>query len=195
MTQSLRIIVADDEPLLVEEISAYLNDMGHEVVATAASGKELIEKFADLKPDLLVTDIKMPDMDGLEATKQICRTTLVPVVVVSAYHDEEYIKRATEQCIMSYLVKPISKGSLKAALSLADRRFLEFEAVFKENADLKQTLKDRKVIEKAKGLLMKRTGMEEEAAFLRLQKLAREKATRMVDIAQTIIDAEQAYKR
>jgi len=195
MTQSLRIIVADDEPLLVEEISAYLNDMGHEVVATAASGKELIEKFADLKPDLLVTDIKMPDMDGLEATKQICRTTLVPVVVVSAYHDEEYIKRATEQCIMSYLVKPISKGSLKAALSLAVRRFLEFEAVFKENADLKQTLKDRKVIEKAKGLLMKRTGMEEEAAFLRLQKLAREKATRMVDIAQTIIDAEQAYKR
>lgn len=194
MTQSLRIIVADDEPLLAEEISAYLSDMGHEIVATAATGKELVEKTADLKPDLLVTDIKMPDMDGLEAAKQICRTSPVPVVIVSAYHDEEYINRATGQCIMSYLVKPISKGSLKVALSLATRRFHEFKALFKENANLKQTLEDRKVIEKAKGLLMKRTGMEEEAAFLRLQKLAREKGTRMVHVAQTIIDAEEAYE-
>lgn len=193
MTQTLRVIVADDEPLLAEELSAYLRDMGNEVVAIAATGKELVDRSAELLPDLIVTDVKMPDMDGLEAAKIICSKTPVPVVVVSAYHDEDYIKRATEQCVMSYLVKPLDEASLKAALALAMRRFREFEALHKENANLRQTLEDRKLIERAKGVLMKRTGLDEESAFLRLQKLSREKASRMVDVAKTILDAEEAF--
>jgi response regulator NasT len=193
MKQSLRIIVADDEPLLAEELSAYLRDMGNDVVAVASTGKELVDMSAELQPDLIVTDIKMPDMDGLEAAKEICLTTPIPIVVVSAYHDEEYINRATEQCVMSYLVKPIDEASLKTSLALAMRRFREFEALHNENASLRQTLEDRKLIERAKGVLMKRTRLDEEAAFLRLQKLSREKASRMVDVARTILDAEQAF--
>jgi len=193
MSQSLRIVVADDESLLVEELTMFLQRMGHEVVATATTGKELVNVCAESPPDLVITDIKMPGIDGLDAAKEICSQTPVPVVIVSAYHDESYIKRAMEQCIMSYLVKPIEESNLKAALALAMRRFHEFEALHKENANLRQTLDDRKLIERAKGVLMKRTGMAEEEAFLRLQKIAREKATRMVDVAKTILAAEEAF--
>ena len=144
--------MADDEPLLVEEISAYLQDAGHEVVGTASTGKELVDRCDELQPGLVVTDIKMPDMDGLEAAEKICTKQPIPVVIVSAYHDEDFIKRATEQCIMSYLVKPINEGSLKASLALAIRRFQEFEALHAENSNLRQTLEDRKIIERAKGV-------------------------------------------
>lgn len=193
MNTRLRIIVADDESLLVEELSAYLADLGHDVIATAATGKELVEKARELEPSLVVTDIKMPDMDGLEASKAICAKRAIPFVVVSAYHDEDYIRRAKEQCVMSYLVKPINEGSLKVAVALAMRRFQEFEALHTENVDLRQTLEDRKIIERAKGILMKRTSLDEQAAFLRLQKLAREKAISMVAVATTILEAEQAF--
>lgn len=193
MTESLRIVVADDEPLLVEEIVAYLHDRGHQVVGTASTGQELIEKCEQSLPDLVITDIKMPDMDGLEASKQVCSKRAVPVVLVSAYHDEDYISRAKEQCIMAYLIKPIDEGNLTTSLALAMRRFKEFEALHNENADLRQTLENRKVIERAKGVLMKRTSLDEQAAFLRLQKLAREKSVSMVSIAKTILDAERAY--
>ncbi len=193
MKESFRIIVADDEPLLVEEIAAYLRDEGHQVVGTASTGRELVEQCEALEPDLVITDIKMPDMDGLEASSAICSSRAIPIVIVSAYHDDEYISRAKEQCIMSYLIKPIDEGSLKAALVLAMRRFREFEALHKENGDLRQTLEGRKVIERAKGILMKRTSLDEQSAFLRLQKMAREKSTTMVAVANTILDADKAF--
>ena len=193
MNESFRIVVADDEPLLVEEITVYLRDAGHEVVATASTGRELVEQCETHQPSIVITDIKMPDMDGLEASRAICMKRAIPVVIVSAYHDDEYINRAKEHCIMSYLIKPIDEGSLTTALALAMRRFQEFEALHRENDDLRKTLEGRKVIERAKGILMKRTSLDEQAAFLRLQKMAREKATTMVAIATSILDAENAF--
>jgi len=190
-SERLRVIVADDEPLLAEEIVVFLQDAGYEVVATAADGDELVEKCLTLKPDLVVTDIKMPRVDGLEAVKKICETAPVPVVIVSAYHDQDFIDRATDQCIMSYLVKPVDEPTLKTSIALAMRRFREFEALFSETAELKQTLKDRKIIERAKGVLMKQAKLSEEEAFLRLQKLARKKAQKMVDVASTIIETAE----
>ena len=193
MNEPFRIVVADDEPLLVEEITVYLRDAGHEVVATASTGRELVEQCETHQPDIVITDIKMPDMDGLEASRAICTKRAIAVVIVSAYHDDEYINRAKEHCITSYLIKPIDQGSLKTALALAMRRFQEFEALHRENDDLRKTLEGRKVIERAKGILMKRTSLDEQAAFLRLQKMAREKATTMVAIATSILDAEKAF--
>lgn len=192
MNESLKVIVADDEPLLVDEISMYLREAGHEVIATANNGQVLVEKTASLKPDLVVTDIKMPEMDGLEAAKAINVNRPVPVVIVSAYHDDEFINRAKEQCVMSYLVKPINENNLKSAVSLAVCRFKEFESLFAENDNLRRTIDERKIIERAKGVLMKRTGIDEETAFKQLQLQSREKAVRMVDFAKDLLAEENA---
>ncbi|MEO1526528.1 MAG: response regulator [Planctomycetota bacterium] len=193
MTRSLKIVIADDEELLVEELCMYMQEAGHHVVATAQTGCELVEAAAAQGPDLIVTDIKMPDMDGLQAVKKICADRPIPVIIISAYHDEEYIAEAKQQCVMSYLVKPISEANLKAAIALAIKRFDEFEMLLAENKDLRQTLADRKVIERAKGLLMKRAGLDEPSAFKRLQAKAREKSLRMADLAQSIVDADESF--
>ena len=194
MLKPLRIIVADDEPLLTEALEATLVDVGHQVIAKAGTGEELVQFAQDLLPDLIITDIKMPGIDGLEAAQRICKEKPVPVIVTSAYHDEEFIERALNQNVMSYLVKPVELESLTVAIKLAMRRFKEFEVLLKENSDLRQTLSDRKIIERAKGVLMKRAQIDEEQAFLRLQKLAREKSERMVDTANAILTADQALK-
>lgn len=187
MTTNLRVIVADDEPLLVEELSLYLGEIGHRVIATACTGVELIEKSVELKPDLIITDIKMPDMDGLDAAKVICIETPTPIVIVSAYHDEEYIEQASAQCIMAYLVKPIDETSLKTSILLARRRFREFKAMLKQNANLKEALENRGVIEAARRMLMMRDGLEEEAAFLWMQNKAADTGQLIVDVARSIL--------
>ena len=185
----LRVIVADDEPLLVEETCVYLREMGHQVISTASTGVELVQQARELKPDLIVTGIKMPELSGLEAADQIFKETPLPIIVVSAYHEEELIEQATSMGIMGYLVKPLYEGGLKAAISIATRRFHEFEALHSEYSRVRKTLSDRKTIERAKGKLMKELGLEEEQAFLHLQKQARDTSKRMVDIAQSILDA------
>ncbi len=146
------------------------------------------------QPDLVITDIKMPDMDGIDAAAQIYRKAAIPVILVSAYHDAEFIRRAEADHIMAYLVKPIKQSDLEPAIGIAMRRFEQFQALHKETSDLKQALEDRKVIEKAKGLLMKKTGLDEHDAFRRLQKLASEKNRRLIEIAQSILTAEEALE-
>lgn len=193
MSSFAKILVADDEALLVEELVVLLQDAGHQVIGTAASGTELVRKNRELKPSLIITDIKMPEMDGLEACRLICEERPVPIVIVSAYHDEDFIQRAQEQCVMSYLIKPIEKHNLATAIQLAIRRFQEFETLRTENDDLKKTLEDRKIIEKAKGILMKRAVLDEEAAFRKLQKQARDQSKSMVTLAQSVIDASQMF--
>ena len=120
------------------------------------------------RPDLVITDIKMPDMDGIDAATQIYRERPIPVILVSAYHDPEFIRRAEADHILAYLVKPIKQADLEPAIALAMRRFEQFQALRKEAADLRQALEDRKVIERAKGILMKKAGLDEHDAFRRL---------------------------
>ena len=146
------------------------------------------------RPDLVITDIKMPDMDGIDAAAQIYRNAPIPVILVSAYHDPEFIRRAEADHIMAYLVKPIKQADLEPAIGIAMRRFEQFQALRKETADLKQALEDRKVIEKAKGILMKKAGLDEHDAFRRLQKLASDKNRKLIDIAQMILTAEEALE-
>jgi len=190
----LKIIVADDEPLLVEELCIYLQDLNHEVIATTNSGQELCDKALELKPDLIISDIKMPEMDGIEAITQINKQITIPILIVSAYHDQDFIDKASEQCVMGYLVKPIDERALKINIQVAMRRFQEFEVLRKENKDLEQALSERKIIERAKGILMSRSNLTEPEAFQKLQDLSRKKSTRMVEIAQSVITAEEAFK-
>jgi len=192
MNTSLRIAVADDEPDMRDYFKKSLSRLGHQVVIVAQNGRELVEQCRTVRPDLVITDIKMPDMDGIEAASQIYREGPIPVILVSAFHDSELIARAESDHIMAYLVKPIKQADLAPAIALAMRRFEQFEALRREAADLRQALEDRKVIERAKGILMKRASLDEQEAFRRLQKLASEKSRKLIDIAQMVVVAEEA---
>jgi AmiR/NasT family two-component response regulator len=192
MTRQLRVAVADDERDMRDFFREFLPPLGHTVVGTASTGAELVALCRAEKPDLIVTDIKMPDMDGIDAAAVICRDHPLPVILVSAFHDQELLARAEAEHVLAYLVKPIKAADLVPAIALALKRFEQFQALRREAADLRQALEDRKVIERAKGVLMKRSGMDEGEAFRRMQKLASEKSRKLVDIAAMILVAEEA---
>jgi response regulator NasT len=194
MNRSLRIAVADDEPDMRDYFRKILPRLGHQVVAVAETGRELVELCGQARPDLVITDIKMPDMDGIDAAVQIYRVLSVPIILVSAYHDPELIARAEADHILGYLVKPIKQSDLEPTIALAMRRFEQFEALRREAADLRQALEDRKVIERAKGVLMKKAGLDEQEAFRRLQKVAMDTNRRMIEVAQMILTAEEVFQ-
>jgi len=191
MNRSLRIAVADDEPVMCEYLEKTLPILGHDVVGVARTGRELIDLCRRLQPDLIITDIKMPDLDGIEASKEIAQRKPTPVILVSAYHDPELIERAGQEHVQAYLVKPIKQADLEATISLAMLRYEQFRTLLKEAADLRQALEDRKVIERAKGILMEKAGLTEHAAFQRLQKLASIKNLKLAQLAAMIVTAQE----
>jgi response regulator NasT len=193
MNRSLRIVVADDEPDMQDYFRTILPRLGHTVVAVASTGSELLDHCAASDPDLVITDIKMPDMDGIDAAVQLYRRAPIPVILVSAYHDPELIERAEANHIMAYLVKPIKQSDLQPAIAIAVRRFEQFQAMRQEAADLRQALENRKLIERAKGILMRKTGLDEATAFRRMQRLASDKNRKLIEIAQMILTAEEAF--
>ncbi len=179
MSPSLRIIVADDEPDVRQYFQRLLPRLGHRVLAAAATGRELVQRCRDLKPDLVLTDIKMPDLDGIEAAVQICRCRPVPIVVVSAYHDPTLIERATADHILGYLVKPVKPTDLEPVLALAMRRFEQFQTLrreaaagFQAAAAMFQAPEVREAIAQARSVLMRREQLDETAADRRLRQLA-----------------------
>jgi AmiR/NasT family two-component response regulator len=192
MTDGLRIVVADDEPEMRDFFEKVLPRFGHQVVAVAENGNQLVSHCRELKPDLVITDIKMPGLDGIEASCQICQERPLPVILVSAYHDPALIARAEADHVLAYLVKPIGIADLQPAIAIATRRFAELNALQSECKDLRQALTDRKVIEQAKGLLMKLAGIDEKEAFHRLQELASEKNQKLIDAAQSVLAIEKA---
>jgi len=192
VTKGLRIAVADDEVEMRDFFEKVLPRFGHQVVAVAENGVQLVEHCRLLQPDLVITDIKMPDLDGIEASSKICEERPVPVILVSAYHDPELIARAEADHVQAYLVKPIGIADLQPAIAIATRRFDELRTLRKECGDLRQALADRKVIEQAKGILMKVAGIDEKEAFRRLQELASERNQKLVEAAQNILAMEKA---
>jgi len=169
--------------------------LGHQVVAVAKNGHQLVEACRKQEPDLVITDIKMPEMDGIDAAQQIYQHRPIPVILVSAFHDPELIQRAEADHVLGYLVKPIKQADLEPTIALAMRRFAQFEELRREAADLRQALEDRKIIERAKGILMKKADLDEQAAFRRLQKLASEKNLKLVELANMILTAEEAIQK
>ena len=191
MNRSLRIAVADDEPDMRDYFRKILPRLGHQVVAAAETGQELVEQCRKTQPDLVITDIKMPDMDGIDAATLIYQEWPVPVILVSAYHDTKLIERAEADHILGYLVKPIKQADLAPTIALAVRRFEQFQELSREASDLRQALEDRKAIERAKGLLMKEAGLDEHQAFQRLQKLAASQNRKLVEVARMILQGER----
>jgi two-component system, response regulator PdtaR len=194
VTQRLRIAVADDEPLVREFMQDALERLGYDVVASAANGRELVERCRTLQPDLVITDIKMPEMDGLEAASEIYRDRPIPIVVVTAYHDAPFVQRAEENQVLAYMVKPVKETDLAPAITIAMRRFEQFQELREETDNLRQALEDRKTIERAKGILMKQAHLDEDAAFRRLQKLARSNSKKLIEVAKMIVVTAQALE-
>ena len=194
MTESLRIAIAEDEPELLADLGETLAEFGHTIVATAANGRVLVERCCETTPELVITDIKMPDMDGLEAARKIRSIRPTPVVIVSAFPDDRFVKPALEEHVLAYLVKPLNPHSLKAPIALAMQRFREFQVLREQAADLHQALEDRKFIERAKGILMQRAQLTEPDAFKRLQLLSSQKNKKMADVARMLVEADSAFQ-
>jgi response regulator NasT len=193
MSRPLKIAVADDEPRMLDFYRETLPRLGHEVVTAAQTGRDLVAQARADRPDLIITDIKMPDMDGIDAARQICQDEITPVILVSAFSDPDLIERAGSNYVMAYLVKPIKPKDLEPAIAIVSRRFEEYQALRREADNLRQAIQDRKLIERAKGILMKRTGQDEAAAFRRLQKLARDTNRKLVEVAQMILTVDEVY--
>lgn len=193
MDRALRVIVADDDPDARNFYQQILPEMGHRVVFAATSGAELVRQCEQLKPELVISDIKMPDVDGLDASEQIYADSPVPIILVSGYHDGDLVERAQENHILAYLVKPITKADVEVAISLAMKRFQEFEELRADCSNLRQALQDRKIIERAKNILMKLGDLHEHDAFRRLQKLASRQNKKLVQVAEMIVTAEMAF--
>lgn len=154
MVQRLRIAVADDDQEMRDYLEHVLTECGHQVVSLSENGVELLECCRALHPDLVVTDIRMPRLDGIDASQAIWQERPVPVILVSSYHDPELIERAQADHVMGYLIKPIRKAQLEPAIALAIRRFREYETLSEEAANLRQSLAERKVIERANSPLI-----------------------------------------
>jgi response regulator NasT len=192
MKRSLRIAVADDEKEMRDYLRETLSLMGHEVVGTAATGVELVDVCRNHRPELIITDIRMPDMDGIQAAEQLSGDEPIPIILVSAFHDAQTIERAESNQILAYLVKPIKANNLEPAVGIAIRRFEQFQELRNEAASLRQALEDRKVIERAKGLMMKKANLDEQEAFQRLQKLARANQKKLVEMAALFLSIDEA---
>jgi response regulator NasT len=182
-----RIIVAEDESLIRMDIVETLRSQGFDVVGEAGDGLKAIELAKALSPDLMVMDIKMPDMDGLSAAEQISKLK-IPVVFLTAFNQQELVARASEVGAMAFLVKPFSPEDLFPAIELALSRHQQLTQLESEVSDLTERLETRKLVERAKGVLGVQMGLSEPEAFRWIQKAAMDRRIGMVDVARTILD-------
>ncbi len=188
---TLRVLIAEDEALTRTILRARLEKLGHQVVAEAENGVQAVEAARAHKPDAIIMDIRMPEMDGIEAARQIVGETPCAILFLTAFNDEALVEQAGEAGALAYLMKPFRKEDLAPALEVAVRRFRQLQNQSKEIDELKEALEARKLIERAKGILMDRHGLTEDEAFKRIHFQARNQNKKMKDIAQSIITASE----
>jgi two-component system, response regulator PdtaR len=186
-----RVILADDESLIRMDLREMLTNLGYLVVGEVADGRSAVNQARELRPDVVVMDIKMPDMDGIEAAKILTEERVAPVVLLSAYSQRELVERAREAGVVAYLVKPYREEELAPAIEVALARFAEFKDLEKQLADLQQALETRKLVDRAKGILMDKQGLTEAEAFRKIQKMSMDNRKAMKDVAEAIILAHQ----
>ena len=187
MAESLRVLIADDETLNNLALTSSLESLGHEVVATASNGKEAVELARQTQPDVAFLDIRMPQMTGPEAAVEIARDRAIPVISLSAYSDARTVEDAIKAPIFNYLVKPVDPEDLAPAIAVARARFDEWLDARRQRDMLEMKLEERKIVERAKGLLMESRGLSERDAYRFLQKTSQDKNTPMVDLAKKIL--------
>ncbi|MGE7186104.1 ANTAR domain-containing response regulator [Peribacillus sp. NPDC006672] len=186
-----RILVVEDESIVLLDITIMLKDAGFDVVGHARDGEKAIELAHALQPDLVLMDIKMPKMNGLKASEVISNTFQIPVLLLTAFSQREYIDEAKRANIVGYLVKPITEADLIPAVEIALLQAANAKKYQERNAQLDETLTNRKVIEKAKGIIMKRKNVSEETAYNKLRKLSMDKQLSMETVARLIVTKDQ----
>jgi AmiR/NasT family two-component response regulator len=187
----MRVLIAEDDPLIALGLAERLRALGHEAIGPAADGEQAVELARESPADLYLFDVEMPYLDGIQAAEQLAAEGLRrPVVVVTGVEDESLIERAIASGVSAYLTKPIDTRELQAAIALAAARHAEFEQLEAEVDRAQQALEDRKLVERAKGLLMSALDVSEQDAFRRLQLTARERNLRLVEVAARIVEQQ-----
>lgn len=191
MDKKLRILLVDDESIIRLDLREMLREQGHEIVGEASDGQMAVELAPKLDPDLIIMDIKMPTMDGLEAVRHINQHRRIPTIMLTAYSQPELVEQAVELGVFAFLVKPIKEHDLLPTIEVALARSEELKSLEKEVGTLKDTIETRKLVEKAKGILMESYGLSEAAAFRKIQKLSMDKRKPLKDVADAIILARE----
>jgi AmiR/NasT family two-component response regulator len=187
---SVRILVAEDEAIIRMDLIEMLQGAGYEVVAAATNGQEAIDLAVEHKPDLAILDVKMPVLDGISAASKIIE--IAPVLMLTAFSQKELVERARDAGVMAYVVKPFTIGDLMPAIEIAISRHNQMKTLATEVADLHDRLETRKIIDKAKGILMSALGLSEPEAFSWIQKAAMDRRLTMKEVALAVIDPKQA---
>ena len=183
-----RVVVAEDEALIRMDIVETLRDNGFIVVGEAGDGERAVELAIELRPDLVVMDVKMPKLDGISAAERLSKDNIAPVVLLTAFSQKELVNRASEAGAMAYVVKPFSPNDLLPAIEIALSRYAQIQALESEVADLAERFETRKIVDIAKGILNEKMGLSEPEAFRWIQKASMDRRLTMKDVAVTIID-------
>ena len=183
-----RVVVAEDETLIRMDLVEMLSEEGYDIVGQAGDGQQAVELAEEFRPDLVIMDVKMPRRDGIDAAAEIARKRIAPVVILTAFSQRDLVERARDAGAMAYLVKPFSKSDLVPAIELAASRFNEIAALEREVTVLTDRLETRKLIERAKGILMKTQGLTEPQAFKWIQQTAMDRRTTMKAVAQVVLE-------
>ena len=183
-----RVVVAEDETLIRLDIVEILRGEGYDVVGEADNGEKAVELAQELKPDLVLMDVKMPVMDGITAAEQIVKARIAPVVLLTAFSQKELVERARDAGAMAYVVKPFSPADLIPAIEIALSRHDEITALESEVSDLQEQFETRKLVERAKSLLITKMGLTEPEAFRWIQKTSMDRRLSMREVAETIIN-------
>lgn len=186
--QPRRVVVAEDESLIRLDIVDTLNDNGFEVVGEAGDGETALALARDLKPDLVVLDVKMPKLDGISVAEKINEEGIAPVVLLTAFSQKELVERASEAGALAYVVKPFTPNDLLPAIEIALSRYNQIVTLESEISDLAERFEARKVIDRAKGILNEKMGLTEPEAFRWIQKAAMDRRVSMRDVSQAVID-------
>ncbi|HKP54207.1 MAG TPA: response regulator [Chloroflexia bacterium] len=186
-----RVVIADDDPIIRMDLREMLAGMGYNVEGEAGDGKTAVDLARKGHPDLVIMDIRMPELDGIEAARILTAERIAPVLLLTAYSEPELVRRAAEAGVVNYVVKPFREAQLGPAIEVTLARFREFEQVHKELGDVREALEARKIIERAKGILMSKSGLSEPEAFRRIQKHSMDTRKTMREVAEAIVLASE----
>jgi response regulator NasT len=182
-----RILIADDESLIRLDLREMLVELGYDIVGEAGDGRSALDLARKLRPDLVIMDIRMPGVDGITAAEELTRERIAPVVLLTAYSDQGLVERAKDAGVVGYVVKPFRQTELMPVIELSLTRFEEFRSLEREVGDLKEALETRKLVERAKGVLMEVHGLRESEAFHRIRKTSMDTRKSMKEVAEAVL--------
>ena len=186
-----RIIIADDEALIRQDLREMLTNLGYLVIGDVGDGRSAVNLARELKPDLVIMDIRMPDMDGIEAARLLTEEGIAPVLLLSAYSQRDLVERAAEAGVSGYVIKPFDESNLLPAIEVVLARFGEYQEISKEAARLEERLETRVAVDRPKGILIDHRGLTEQEAFRNIQRMSMNSRKSMREVAEAIILAHQ----